>query len=656
MKHGNSLLSLLLVVVCSLPAKARSQDDLQTIADISLDSLLNIDISTAAKYGQPTSEAAASVTIVTAEDIERYGYRTLGDVFMAVRGFYTSYDRNYVYLGVRGFGRPTDYNDRILLLINGHTTNEDVYGSAGIGTDTPINLEAVERIEIVRGPGSALYGTSAMFAVVNVITKEAQAIQGLHVSTEAGSYGRLQGSILVGTGSRGGAQLSVSGLWADIKGPDLYYKEYDAPSTNHGLAGGADWEKYYGWLAKAANRNFTLQGMFTSREKGIPTGVWETIFNDRDTRTLDQQAHLELTYDAHASTDKSLSVRGYVDSYYYKGWFPYDIMTTDDTHGLWLGTEVRFRWDLTPGNRLTLGAEHQNHLRASYRYWDANTVYFDGDFPFNTNSLYLQDEYQLLDNLSFTAGIRWDQYSTVGGSTTPRGGVIYDPARSTTLKLLWGEAFRAPNVYEAHYDDPVSGYKPNPDLEPERIRTLEVVWEQRLMGEFLGIISLYSYRMKNLIDQEIDPSDDLIYFKNVGEVKAQGLELELNARMKMGLSGYASYVYQNARDAHSDDELTNSPGHAFKLGLSYPLLKSVRATTQAVYETDRITVYGTRTKPFLLTNLNLLTQPLFHHMRLSLLIRNLFNEEYRNPGGYEHVQDAIAQDRRNFIFRVTYEM
>ncbi len=654
MKYTNGLLSLFLVVVCSLSANARNQDDLRTIADISLDSLLNIDISTAAKYGQPTNEAAASVTIVTAEDIERYGYRTLGDVFMAVRGFYTSYDRNYTYLGVRGFGRPTDYNDRILLLINGHTDNENVYGSAGIGTETPINLEGVERIEIVRGPGSALYGTSAMFAVVNVITKEARTIDGLRLSAEAGSYGQLRGSMLIGKELDNGMQVSLSSLWADVKGQDLYYKEYDAWSTNHGLAEGADWDKYYGWLATAVYHHFMLQGMFTSREKGIPTGVWETVFNDADTRTLDQLAHLELTYDARASTDKNLSARAYVDNYYYKGWFPYDIMTTDVTHGLWLGAELRFRWDLAPGNRLTVGAEHQNHLRASYRYWDANTVYFDGDFPFNTNSLYLQDEYQFLDNLSFTVGIRRDQYSTVGASTTPRGGVIYCPTKSGTLKLLYGEAFRAPNIYEVYYDDPVSGYKANPNLKPERIRTFEGIWEQRLGGEFFGIISVYSYRMRNLIDQEVDPSDDLLHFKNTGRVIASGLELELNPRMKMGLSSYANYAYQNARDA--EGKLSNSPNHIFKLGLSYPFFGSFYAATQIVHETGRITVYGTETEPFLLANLSLSTKRLLDHVKLSLLIRNLFDEEYRNPGGYEHVQDAITQDGRNFILKVSYEM
>lgn len=647
---------VLLFGVFLLPVSAPTRESKRTIEDISLDSLLNIDISTAAKYEQRSNEAPASVTIVTAEDIERYGYRTLEDVFMGVRGFYTSYDRNYSYLGVRGFGRPTDYNDRILLLIDGHTKNENVYGSAGIGTDTPINLEGVERIEIVRGPGSALYGTSAMFAVVNVVTKDPRAIDGVRVSAEAGSYGRLQGSMLMAKEFNNGMQISASGLWADVKGQDLYYREYDALSTNQGVADGLDWDRYYGWLTAFAYHDFTLHGMFTSRKKGIPTGVWETVFNDPQTKTLDELAHVELKYGGHRSTDKNLSLRTYLDSYYYKGWYPYEITTTDVTHGLWLGAELRFRWDLSPGNRLTVGAEHQNHLRADYRYWDTETVYFDDDFPFSVSSLYLQDEYQASENLSITLGVRRDQHSTAGGSTTPRGGVIYNPAEWGTLKLLYGEAFRTPNIYEAYYYDPVSGYKSNPNLQPEKIKTFEVIWEQRLTRDLLGSASVYSYRMRNLIDQCVDPSDDLIYFKNTGRVNASGLELELNARTKMGLSGYVNYVYQNARDADTEEKLTNSPSHIFKLGLSNPVFWGFRLTTQAVYETHRITVYGTKTDPFLLANLNLSTEPLLDHVKLSLLIKNLLDVEYKTPGGYEHLQDAIPQDGRNIVVKVSYDM
>jgi len=127
-----------------------AQIDNQNNLIISLEELLNVRISTAVKYEQTIREAPASVTIITSEDIERYGYRTLDEVLMSVRGFYTRNDRNYVYMGVRGLSRPGDYDNRILVLVNGHTLNENIYGAPFFGTDLGMNLAVIERIEIVR--------------------------------------------------------------------------------------------------------------------------------------------------------------------------------------------------------------------------------------------------------------------------------------------------------------------------------------------------------------------------------------------------------------------------------------------------------------------------------------------------------------------------
>ena len=130
--------------------------DAQAASDMSLDSLLNTRISAASKYAQTGSQAPGSVTIVSSDDIRNFGYRNLLEILENVRGFYVSNDREFAHLGTRGFSRTSDYNSRILILIDGHSINDPLFGSTPVGADLPINLDIVERIEIVQGPGSAL--------------------------------------------------------------------------------------------------------------------------------------------------------------------------------------------------------------------------------------------------------------------------------------------------------------------------------------------------------------------------------------------------------------------------------------------------------------------------------------------------------------------
>jgi outer membrane receptor for ferrienterochelin and colicins len=177
------------MVLCGMSARASAQDSAQSRLQ-DLDGLLNTPVSTGAKYAQDIRQVSGSVSIVTAEDIRRFGYRTLEEVLQSMAGVYTSYDRNYAQAGIRGFSRPSDFNNRILLLIDGHTTNESMWGSAMLGEDLVLDLHAVDRIEVVRGPASALYGTGAMFGVINIITRSAAAQQGARGERGGGGCGR----------------------------------------------------------------------------------------------------------------------------------------------------------------------------------------------------------------------------------------------------------------------------------------------------------------------------------------------------------------------------------------------------------------------------------------------------------------------------------
>ena len=639
--------------------------EMPNLEELSLEELLETRINTASKYDQTSREAPASVTIITSEDIERYGFRTLYDVFVIVPGFYTSYDRNYYYVGVRGFGRSTDYNNRVLFLLNGQTLNEPFYWSAGIGTDLPINLDGVERIEIVRGPGSALYGTSAMFAVINIITKKGVMLEGLEISPEMGSYGHVRGIANFGKEFENGLDVMVTGNWSREDGEDIYFREFDDPSTNDGIAEDLDWSRYYNVITTIGYGHWKVQGMLNSFKKGIPTASWGTIFNARDTQTRDELSTFQAMYDRPWGSSRNISFRGFYDRYIYDGSYPYsgvddggdpfEYDSFDANDAVWVGGEIQHRWDIRSDNRLKVGLEHQEVVRAEYRIWTDEATLYDSDSPYRITALYLQDHYQLLKNLSILGGLRWDRYSTAATSTTPRGAIVYHPMETSTIKFIYGDAFRAPSPYETRYEDPTSGWRAASGLVSERIRTMELVWEQRLAEEWYGHFSLYRYTIKNLIDAEVDPVDSSNYFDNSGKVRAVGFEAGINARLKRGIKGYANYTYQAAEDAVTGLRLSNSPVHTAKVGLSTELFDRITISPQLLYETDRITVYDTETDPYLLVNLNLSTEPLLGRIKFSFLIRNLFNASYDTPGGFEHVQAAIPQDGRHFIARLRFQ-
>lgn len=640
---------------------------LQGPEETSLEELLSTPIETAARHEQFAGQAPASVTVITAVEIRRYGYRTLAEALQSVRGFYLSDDRNYQYLGIRGFSRPTDYNNRVLLLLNGHRLNENVFGAASIGTDLPLNLAAVERIEVVRGPGSVLYGTSAMLAVVNVITRDGRGGDRLSLTAEGGSAGRRRLLAAAGGETDGGLDLAVAGIWGDLAGKDLYFPEYD-DETSDGVAHDLDWDHHGSVLGTARRGALHAQAYAGVRDKGIPTGAFEMIFDDHRARSLDASGHLDLRYAPEPSPCGALEIRVQADAYRSDGTYPFsepdgETVARERAEGTWLGLEGQYRWDATPASRLIAGTEYREHLQASFRSRDEETVYFDENFPFRVFSVYAQEEYQARENLSLVLGLRHDAYSTTGSTTTPRGAAVLDLTSSATLKLLYGEAFRAPNLYETSYFDPLVA-KANPHLRAERIRTTELVWEQRLCPHAFGSVSLYRYGMHDLIEQRVDTTDGLLQFRNVGEAHALGMEMELVARRSDGLNLSLQYATQWTEDEQGR-RLSNAPRHLVRLGLDRPLSRRLTLATDWRWESSRRTLATDEegrpitARTGVVGNLRLAARPSDRRdgqgrVRVTASVRNLLDTRYEYPGGLEHLQPAIEQDGRTWCVDVGY--
>jgi iron complex outermembrane receptor protein len=640
-----------LAMLLSLGSSALAQGTPDPLARISLDSLLNVTVSAAARTAQTMSAAPASVTIITAEDIARHGYRTLSDVLQRVRGFYVTNDRNYTYVGVRGFGRPGDYNDRVLLMVNGHMVNENVYGSGPVGNDFALGLAAVERIVIVRGPASALYGTGAMFAVIDVVTRDPASAGSPWIAAELGTNGQREGLFRTGVPLPGNAGLMFSARVGETDGEDIYLREFDTPDTNNGIAEGLDWERYRSAFGSLRAGGLRVDAFVSAQRKGIPTASFGTTFNARGTESADAYRFIDARFEHALSATLRVQTHGYFDHYSYSGRYPSDEISVDSTDGKRAGAETSLVWDPRPNHRITMGAAVENNFRADYRSWYGSEEVFRGDFPFRRASLFVHDEFHVLPQLSLIAGVRWDGQKNEPSYATPRGAVVYRPLENTTLKLLYGEAFRTPNIYERYYEER-EFFKSNPLLAREQIRVTELIWEQRLGGVFWGVLSAYRYNMRDLVDVSLDTSDSLYTFENRARARARGFEAELDARLGASASAYGSWTYEDARD-EMDARMTNSPRHIGRVGLAIPVVEWALIAPEMRYESGRITVAGSHTRNLVVGRLNV-SLGLTDELRASLLVDNLFDRSYTLPAGFEHEMSELPQPGRGVRLRVEY--
>ncbi len=647
--------------------RAVAQDRPKDLTEIPLEELNKLEVYSASKFSQKAAEAPASISIVTAADIKRYGYRTFDEVLRSVTGFYATYDRNYAYFGARGFLLTGDYNSRILFLVDGHRLNDNIYGSSPIGTDFPIALELIERVEIVRGPGSSLYGTNAVFAVINIITKRGVAFNGGYVSADAGSRQTYQGTVAFGQKYNNGLDVLFSSSYMNSKGyRRLYYAEFDSPETNNGIAEDADTDRSNSAFANISYRDFIAQFAYKSREKRFPTASFGVMFNNPRSLTTDTGAYLDLKFEHKFRDNWDLRTRTFIDTYDSNGDYPSDYSTSETPYvvinkdiasGRWWGGEAQVTRKIAGRHHVTVGTEWRYAFKGHQQNYDDNPDYalwLDSNVKTTDAATYIQGELAALQNLLVSAGVRYDHYSTFGGTTNPRFGLVYSPWQKTTAKLLYGQAFRAPNLFEMYYEDNISS-KGNSSLRPESIQTLELVLEQQIGRKYRVAGSAYRYQVENLIGQQLDPEDGLIVFQNSDTIHAHGIEVELEAKDLCGIDGRISYALQEAEIQASKASPPNSPRHIAQFSLFVPWLRMRGGTGLEVrYLGARKALGDQKVGGFLLTNLTVQYKNLLPDLDLTAGIYNAFDKRYSDPGGAEHLQNSLLQDGRSFRIRLGY--
>jgi iron complex outermembrane receptor protein len=637
-------------------AEQRSEAEL---AALPLETLMQVTISTATRLEQPIVDAPAAVVVLTAADIRDFGWKTLADALASLPGLYISYDRTYAYLGARGFQRPGDYNSRFLLLIDGVRTNDAVYDQAAIGTDFPLDMDLVERIEYVPGSGSAVYGSNALFGIVNVITRTGKTLQGPEVAVTVGSFGEKKARASYGWHGSNGADVVLSASSYVRSGQDLYYPEFDTPDQNHGVAQGLDYDRAQDLLAKFAYGDFAFSAGYGNRTKGAPDAPYGAMFNTPFS-TNDTHSFINGTF-SHAVTDGlKLATQIYWGRYDYRSSSYYSpgpsAQNIDGDHALWYGADVHATYTSIPKNKMVLGMEYTRDARRDqYNYnVDPYAVLLDDHRSSNKAGIYAEDELQLPANFSLNAGLRYDQETVSGANLSPRLALAYKVTSNDTLKLVYGRAYRAPNAYELYYSVPgPGGQLANPSLKAEHITTSEFIYERQIGRTGRATLSLFRYDIRDLISETTD-SSGLYKFENLNRAEAKGAELSYEQRFGWGARIRASYSWQIAHDADSGAVLQNSPRHLAKLNAVVPVFHNgalIGAELQCV--ASRLAEQG-HAPGYCLGNVTVGSSRFIAHANLSFSIYNVSNTRYADPAGPGFTQETIEQQSRSFLLKLVY--
>lgn len=603
----------------------------------------------ASRTVESLDDAPASVTLISGQEIRAFGYETLYDALQGTRGVFPSDDRSYAALGIRGFARAGDYGNRLLVTVDGHTLNDDQLGSSYLQRDFSADLGDVARIELVRGPGSALYGTNAFFGVINVVTHDAETLPAPHIELAHGGPREIRGR-----GSVGFTQGADAGFWLSAgaargQGEDVLLRDFagggdlaitDADDVTSGSVSGKGW-----W------GDLTLQMHLVARDKRIPTGAYETIPGDPRAANEDRRGFVELRYEPELGGGVRLLSRAYVDGYQFRGGYPYDDaevgVVRDTWNGIWVGAEARAVGQLGGALRYTVGAEARASVLAELQSEDESGIYLDEEPAVQVFSGYAVIDWRIIDPITLTLGGRADHFSTFGAEFSPRATLVLRPSKDDVVKLIAGRAFRAPSPYELQYNDGGTTQIAADDLAPETVLTTELEYARQLPDELRLIIGGFFNRVEDLVELDLAADGELLQYQNVPQqVDAAGAEIELRREWRRGWFLSGSYSYQRARlgDVVDGERLTNSPNHLIALKAAAPLGRTGATVANRLrVESPRRTRTGGETEPAVLWDVTVTGEVPGARLTYGLGVRNLLDWRHGHATGEDIDSGQVPQ-------------
>jgi outer membrane cobalamin receptor len=610
----------------------------------------------ASRFDQAVTEAPASVSVITAEEVAAHGWRTLGEVLRTVRGFYVTNDRSYSYVGTRGFARSGDFNQRMLILIDGTRVNENVFDGAYVGFESMVDLSVVDRIEVIRGPSSSLYGANAFFAIINVVTSRGRAHGRMRVTGDVGSFGSRELGVSGGGRIGRGIEFVASAGRRRIGGQDLYFPEFDTPQTNRGMSVGRDDESRDRFFAKAEWGQVAIEAAINDRRKTIPTASFGTLFNAGRQTFQDRLANLALRLQQPYRDGAALSASLALNAYDFNGAAPYDgVSQRTWARGRWAVADAQYSRLIGGRHRVALGGAYTANARQEQGATDDRSPEpaFTNDTTANAAGLFSSAELHFGSRVIVNGGLRYDHSRWLRNTWSPRTAFIVKLDEGSALKLLFGQAFRAPTNYERFFQDGGLSVRDNIALVPERVSTAEILLEKVLSSQLKFTASTYRYRADRLIDAVIAPGDSLSQFQNSGRADGTGIETEVEIDLGK-VSARGSYTLQRATDA-TGGQLSNSPQHLGVFTVSMPVAANLaQAGLEVRAMSARRSPTGDLVRGHAVGNLVLSRRQTGRGVEASLGVFNLLNAMYRDPVGKEHVQSAIVQDGRAVRATVGY--
>lgn len=602
----------------------------------------------ASKYEQNIQRAPASVTVLTSEDIRNYGWNTVADALRSAPGIFINSDRFYDYIGNRGFTRPYDYNSRTLVLVNGHRINDAIFQQGSIGTDFILDLGLVERIEIIHGPSSSLYGSSAFYGAINIIPKKGRDFDGGEASLAVGSEPSVKGRVTTGNRTSHGVEYTISATeWRSRGEEDFDLPQswrdntlltdtvaHDRDSMHHqSVYGNASWK----WLE--------FEAAYVKRDKDVLPQVYFTNLTDPSEAT-DERAYALVRATGHPNADATLSSSLSLDYYSYDARFSPVFLGFNRQHlqSQSLSLNYETRWQQTFGNEhvMIAGFEYQENFIQDVGRYDLVNPALSSSTSGKSNyvSPFVQLDWNLGHNFWLSTGARYDTYSTGEKRLTPRSGLIWTASPSTTFKLLYGQAFRVPNVAERLAGEGAIG--PHPDLKPETNESWEFVANHKFNATWQADAQLYHTRSSDLI------TDNAI---NEQQITTRGVQAGFSAYFPSNIQLRASGTYQESYDANHQN-VVDAPRALFKLNASAPIYENwLRASLEVQYVGDRTDNTGASLGDYLTENFTLRAVHVWGGWDLSLSVYNLSGTQWADSTNTGQIQSVP----RSVVGRATLE-